>query len=218
MDNILPYVFLSGLAVAAIGLVGLMAAGFQERWAWGLGIVAFPPAGLVFALRHPRRSAWPASVMALGLALVAAPILYNRLVPIDLGPRERVVDGEVHLTLTGWDRKDYSILGRMPDVVVLQMANPDVDDAALRHVAGMSRLRELDLDGTAITDEGLRSLSGLERLESLRLRNTAISDAGFREVLAPMASLKRLDLTGTRVGRDSVREWREAKPGRRALQ
>lgn len=217
MDPYLPYVLLIGLAVMAMGVVALTAAAFQEAFPWGLGVLAFPPLGILFAVKHPRRSAWPATILAIGIMLVATPILYNRLVPIDLGPREKVVDGEVHLTLTGWDRQDYSLIQRKPDVVVLQMANPDVNDTTLRYLAGLNRLRELDLNGTNVTDEGLKPLSELAHLESLRLRGTAVSDSGFRETLSQIDTLKQLDLRETKVSPDRVRSWREAKPGRRAL-
>ena len=42
-----------------------------------------------------------------------------------------MVDGQQHLTLTGSDRKDYSVLKLKQDVAVLQMANPDVTDQSL---------------------------------------------------------------------------------------
>ena len=51
------------------------------------------------------------------LCLIAAvPAIYILCVRLDLGPREKLVDGQRHLTLTGWDRKDYSILKLIPDV------------------------------------------------------------------------------------------------------
>lgn len=34
--------------------------------------------------------------------------------------------------MTGWDRQDYGVLNGLKDVVVLQMANPDVSDETLR--------------------------------------------------------------------------------------
>lgn len=217
MDSYLPYILLVGLAITAMGFVALIAAAFQESLLWGLGVLAFPPSGAVFVVKHPGRSTWPTAVLALGIMLVATPILYNRLIPIDLGPREKKVDGEVHLTLTGWDRQDYALIRRKPEVVVLQMANPDVDDQTLRLLPGLNRLRELDLNGSKVTDEGLKSLAQLERLESLKLRGTAVSDQGFRETLNRIDTLKQLDLRGTKVSPEQVKSWREARPGRRAL-
>ena len=78
-------------------------------------------------------------------------------VRVDLGPRDKNVDGERHVTLTGWDRGDYSVLRLMPDVSVLQMANADVTDDVLEGLRGMKNLHELDLNGTQVTDAGLGS-------------------------------------------------------------
>ena len=102
--------------------------------------------------------------------------------PIDLGPREKIVDGQRHITLTGWDRKDYGFLGSKRDVVVLQMANPDVTDQTLEHLKGMNRLKELDLNNTQVTDAGLKVLSDLPALATLRLKNTKVTDQGFQDV------------------------------------
>ncbi len=71
------------------------------------------------------------------LLVAATPALYTLFVPLDLGAPREVVDGQRHLTLTGWDRKDYSILKLKPDVVVLQMANPDVTDQSLESLQEM---------------------------------------------------------------------------------
>ena len=145
------------------------------------------------------------------------PPLYRLMVPIDLGPRETVVDGQRHITLTGWDRKDYALLGSKHDVAVLQMANPDVTDQTLEHLKGMNRLEELDLNNTQVTDSGLKILRDLPALASLRLKNTKVTDQGFQESLAGKATLMQLDLRGTQVSRDAVQAWRKAKEGRRAM-
>ena len=85
--------------------------------------------GFIFAGRHPRRE--PVLVLLIVSLLVATiPALYTLFVPLDLGPREKLVNGEHHLTLTGWDRKDTPSSSSSPPVV-LQMANPDVTDQSL---------------------------------------------------------------------------------------
>lgn len=208
---------LAGFALMAIGWLWIAARAFRESAWWGAGILAFPPLAPAYVLKKGRPVWLPATVLAIGVALTATPPLYTRLVPIDLGPRERVVDGERHLTLTGWDRQDYGFLGSKSDAVVLQMANPDVDDAVVARLKGFDRLRELDLGGTKVTDEGLKVLRDLPSLTSLRLGNTRITDAGFRESLAGKESLTRLDLSGTAVADETVADWRAAKPGRRAM-
>jgi hypothetical protein len=218
MENIFPYVFLGGLAVALLGFLTLVVVAFRVRWWWGVSSFVFPPMAFVFAFQYFKKSWIPLATIFLGLAVASFPPLYTRLMPVDLGPREKIVEGETHVTLTGWDRKDYSFLRRKPEIVVLQMANPDVNDATLDDLKEMTRLRELDLNDAGVTDAGLAVLAGLPALESLRLRNTKVSDKGFAGSLAPRDGLKQLDLRGTGVSREAVQSWKDAKAGRRALQ
>jgi hypothetical protein len=135
---------------------------------------------------------------------------------LDLGERDKIVDGERHLTLTGWNKSDYSVLSLRPDTVVLQMANPDVTDATLDYLQSMTRLRELDLNDTKITDAGLAKLAD-KPLVVLRLRGTGVTDAGFREHLLNREPLNELDVRDTAVEPGTFREWRSAKPGRRGF-
>lgn len=212
------------LAAAVLGLtawVWLLVVAFRKHRGWGVALL-FPPTavliGPVFVLTHLKRSIGPVVLFVLGL-LAAAPygwILYTRE-SIDLGPRETLVEGERHITLTGWDREDYSLLRSRPDVVVLQMANPDVTDETLTYLTGMKKLRELDLDDTRITDEGLALLARLPALRSIRLAGTAITDDGFRKHLADKDTLRELDLRRTRVASKTVRDWKARGTDRKAL-
>ena len=128
-----------------------------------------------------------------------------------------MVEGEKHLTLTGSDAKEAPDLQKKQDVAVLQMANPDVTDRSLEELKGMKVLRDLDLNGTQVTDAGLEILKDLPALAALRLARTKITDAGFRSALLGKDSLMQLDLRGTKVSDETVRAWRDAKPGRRVL-
>jgi Leucine-rich repeat (LRR) protein len=195
MESYALYINLAGLAVIAVGCFGL----------------------IVRALRHGRKGPVPLALIGLGVVITGLPPAYRLLVPIDLGPREKIVDGQRHITLTGWDRKDYAFLGSKHDVVVLQMANSDVTDQTLEHLKGMNALKELDLNNTQVTDAGLIVLRDLPALSSLRLKNTRITDQGFQEALARKESLTQLDLTGTRVSRETAQAWHKAKDGRRVM-
>jgi hypothetical protein len=206
-----------GLAVALSAWVWLIVRAFQTRRTWGFASLAIPPVGLVFAGRHPRKGILPLGVLALSLLIAAIPALYIHFVKLDLKARDKLVNGQRHLTLTGWDRKDYSLLRLNPDVVVLQMANPDVTDETLEAVREMKGLQELDLNDTQITDGGLGVLKSLPALSALRLARTKITDQGFHDTLFAKDSLMMLDLSGTGVSRQTVQAWRNAKPGRRAL-
>jgi hypothetical protein len=160
---------------------------------------------------------WPAVLVAVGIVGLTLPAAVTRFAPIDLGKHESRVDGERHVTLTGWDRKDYSILARMPDVVVLQMANPDVTDQTLGYLAELKSLRELDVAGSQITDAGLAKLTGLSKLQKLIVSRTKVTDSGLGPLLEKLPELKQLDARETGVTPTVLRPWLKAKAGRRAL-
>jgi hypothetical protein len=218
MEKTVLYLYLGGIGVAAFGYLWLLIEAFRRRVYWGIAVFLIPPTALAFLFVHWRRALGPVAVSILGLAVmaVAAGISASGLA-FDLGPLERTVDGEQHITLTGWDRTDYSVLRAKPDVVVLQMANADVTDNTLHYLIEMHKLRELDLNDTQVTDQGLVILKELPSLQSLKLKNTKITDRGFRDNLADKESLQQLDLRGTQVSRESVNAWRDAKSGRRAM-
>ena len=139
----------------------------------------------------------PALLILLSLLMTGLPIVVNSaLIRVtSLGPLEKIVAGERHITLTGWDRQDYSVIANRTDTIVLQMANADVKDETLRYLPGLKQ----------------------PNLRDLRLARTKITDDGFRQYLLGKESLMNLDLTGTGVGSKTVREWKAANPERKAL-
>jgi hypothetical protein len=211
------YMQVGGVALALLAWIWLLVRAFKQDRRWGLGALVFPPVGAIFAGRHPRRGGIPFAVFLICVVLAAIPALYTLYVPLNLGAREKVVEGEKHLTLTGSDSKEAPDLQKKQDVAVLQMANPDVTDRSLEELKGMKVLRDLDLSGTQVTDTGLEILKDLPALAALRLARTKITDAGFRSALFGKDSLMMLDLRNTQVSNETVQEWRDAKPGRRVL-
>jgi hypothetical protein len=197
MESYALYIELAGLVAIGLGFTWFLVRAFRRR-----------------SIRQKLR---PLGLVAIGFLVLAFPPTYSLLVPIDLGPRETIVNGQRHITLTGWDRRDYSFLGSKRDVIVLQMANPDVTDQTLERLQVMEKLQELDLDNSQVTDAGLKSLKDLPALSTLHLKNTKITDQGFRDTLATKESLVRIDLTGTQVSEDTVRSWLNARKGRRAM-
>ena len=119
---------------------------FQTDWKWGVAFILFPPvAPLIFLVKHFKKAQVPVRVCLAGIVLAGAPAIYSRLVPIDLGEREQTVNGELHLTLTGWDKSDYSVIEHKANATVIQMANEDVTDEAMNHVSAATNLTELDI-------------------------------------------------------------------------
>lgn len=213
------FILVAGLLMLGIGWIGLIVRAFRQSKVWGWGVLLLPPLGLVFMLVNFKEVRRPTALIFLGLLVSVGVLLVSRYshLFIDLGPWEKQVNGELHLTLTGWDRKDYVLLKAKSAAVVLQMANPDVTDATLDFIVPMEGLRELDLNDTQLTDAGLAKLQGLKKLEALRLRGTRVTDAGFKTFLAAAPSLKELDVRGTAISPETIKEWKAGAAGRRAL-
>jgi hypothetical protein len=218
MEQYALYLLLAAAALFAVGFLWLVVAAFRVRLGWGLGLLILPPLAVFFIPRYWKQSRGPLTLALLAGVLAAGTYglaYYERIA--DLGPRERVIEGERHITLTGWDGTDYAILKQKPDTVVLQIANVDVTDATLENLRGMGRLRELDLNNSTISDEGLALLAALPALQELRLARTGITDEGFQKHLAGKESLRMVDLTDTPVKGKTKRDWRKAQPGREYL-
>jgi hypothetical protein len=212
------YILAIGFALTVIGYCWLLVRAFKTRLLWGLGTLLFPPLMLIFLLCHlPAHLRRPLLLMLLGGIVIATPygMSYYERYFIPLGPHERIVDGELRITLTGLQGYDYASLQARRDMAVLQMANDDVDDRTLEYLKGMERLHTLDLNGTRVTDVGLATLAGLPALRELRLARTKITDEGFQKHLASKESLLKLDLTGTEVKGKTKRAWKNVRPQER---
>ncbi|NBO91621.1 MAG: hypothetical protein EBV06_04805 [Planctomycetia bacterium] len=235
-EKYLIYFVIAGGVLNLLAAIWCIARAFSKGIGWGL-LALIPPFYLLWAFRGPPRSekgdfrekgvAAPASsrnrpagqrqygpaplaLTLIGLILIAGTITLNKYHAAnpDLGPYEQNVAGRLHLTITGWNRNDYTVLQRKKSAVVLQMANKDVTNDTLAHVVGMNLLEELDLNDTQITDEGLALLAGLPHLKIVRLARTAITDEGFQKYLAPLPSLKEVTLTKTAVRSKTLRDWK----------
>jgi hypothetical protein len=192
-------------ALFIFGGLALLAASLLWGGFRGLGVVVRrKPLGRLIA---------PLALAGIGLVVGATPFVAQRayLAVVGLGERERVIDGERALNLTGWDRDGYEILATKPDVAILEMGNADVTDATLELLESLPELRELTLNDTAITDAGLATLAGLPRLESLRIARTKVTPEGVRRFLdAPPPRLKQIDVSGNDVPAAILRRWKNA--------
>jgi len=208
------YVIALGAILGVVGYIWLVVRAFRFWWLWGVGLILFPPAALFFIWRHFGKAVAPVCTLLLAGAVVGTPYAVNyyeqHFVP--LKPYEQVVDGELRITLTGLKDFDYATLKQKPQIVVLQMANADVDDRTLEHLKGLDHLTELDLSGTQITDEGLAIVAALPQLKTLRIARTKVTDDGFHKHLFAKESLVHLDLTGTEVKGKTKRDWKKQKP------
>lgn len=181
----------------------------------GLFVLGLRGLRVLFGTAPARRLLVPLALCGAGLVIGAAPIAAQRvwLAVVGLGPRERVVEGRVAITLTGWDRTDYSFLRGRPDVEILELSNPDVTDETLDILRDLPRLRELSLDDSQVSDAGLDRLRTFPALVSLRLARTKITAGGVEAFLqAPPPHLEQLDVSGNGIPAAPLRAWKNAAP------
>jgi hypothetical protein len=65
-----------------------------------------------------------------------------------------------------------------------------ITDSGLFHLRGLSRLRWLCLDQTAVTDRGLLQLVRLRNLETLSVERTRVTAAGAAELQRALPRLR----------------------------
>lgn len=209
------FVLAGAVVCLLLGYVWLLLRAARLSAWWLVALVLFPPSALLLMLRRFDQVQGPTVLVVCGAFVLTAVFAANVLLThhLDLGPRERMVDGQLHITLTGWDQSadDYAVLAAKTQTVVLQMANPDVTDDTLEYLEGYQLLEELDLNDTQITDAGLAQLSRLPRLRVLRLRGTRITDEGFRTHLLDKETLFELDVRDTAVASKTLRQWKNQR-------
>lgn len=190
--------------------VGLIAATVGLFWLLGRGLA------VLFGKRQARQLLVPLALLGGGLVVGALPFAYQHvyLRIVGLGERERVLDGERALNLTGWDRDGYGIIAQRPDLAILEMGNPDVTDQTLELLVGLPNLKELTLNDSGVTDVGLATLAQLPALETLRLARTKVTPEGLRRFLdAPPQRLSQIDVSGNGIPTTILRRWKNAAGG-----
>lgn len=69
-------------------------------------------------------------------------------------------------------------------LIWLQAAREDLNDAHLRDIGRLSALTRLDLSHSCISDTGLTALAGLDQLRWVNLGHTPVTDKGLRAITA----------------------------------
>lgn len=207
------FIILPALALAAIAHVWMIIQAFRAGVLWGLAVLFIPPVVLLFIPFQWKKARGPLALFMFACVVYAVGLVVAAL-PVSRDERVKMVDGEKHVTLTRAKADYVAVLKKHPDVVVLQMAECDVDDETLQVIGGLSKLRELDLNSNPITDDGLAHLAGLADLEILRLNQTKITDEGFEKHVATLPKLKEVNVRLTEVKSATARAW--VKKGKEA--
>ncbi len=205
-----------GAVLLLVGILWLIRNAYRTRRWLGvlIALTMFLGTPLIFGLIRFRQNLRPLILVLAGLIIGAIPFAAEQAYEFvfGLGERERVINGERYLTLTGWDRKDYgTVLSRKKDVAVLEMGNPDVTDETLTLLSELPQLKELTLNDTMVTDAGLEKLKNLPALESLRLARTKVTKEGIAAFLAePPPKLRDIDVSGNSLPASALRKWKNA--------
>ena len=130
-------------------------------------------------------------------AEVAAVNLINRIG----GKITVVADRAVAIYLDG-NRKltdqHLEIISKLPHVKVFDLSGTWITDAGVAHLARMSSLTLLNLNGTETSDIGLRVVTNMPDLRALLANRTQITDAAMDHVQT-LSKLEGLDISDTRV-------------------
>jgi uncharacterized protein (TIGR02996 family) len=100
---------------------------------------------------------------------------------------------ELRLSARGLTAAGYQSLATLAKLEVLELRK--ADDATVRHLAPLQRLRRLDLSGTKVTSRGLEQFPLLTHLE---LDSTQLDDESFASIAA-LPRLRRLAVGCTRI-------------------
>jgi WD40 repeat protein len=127
--------------------------------------------------------------------------MLSRLTDKGLTPLGRL-NNLVALELSGLEINDAGLahLGKLPGLERLSLVQmPQIGDRGMSHLAKLNTLKELTLQGTGVGDDGLSRLSRLPGLTSIVLRdNGRITDAGLGH-LAELSTLEWIGLHCTDV-------------------
>jgi len=63
----------------------------------------------------------------------------------------------------------------------------DVSDKGLEHLAGLSNMEELYLNGTNVTDSGIEHIVRLKSLKHLDISGTGVTDEGLKALQQKLA-------------------------------
>ena len=95
----------------------------------------------------------------------------------------------------------------LPCIVGVRLSGPEVTDAEIENLEGLTELRSLILANTQVTDAGLKYLEGLTQIRQLSFYNTPITGVGL-EILGGLPQLDSLYFNQAAVTDDGLKHIR----------
>ncbi|MBK8101423.1 MAG: hypothetical protein IPK26_30440 [Planctomycetes bacterium] len=121
---------------------------------------------------------------------------------------------EVHFTGHEDSTGDQAVAALLPlhqHIAILRLGRTQITDAACAHLGRLGNLVQLDLRETAVGDAGVQQLAACKNLASLNLFGTRVGNAGVA-ALAALPQLQQLYLWQTEVAAATVQELRSKLP------
>ena len=116
-----------------------------------------------------------------------------RIAPVSLHPG----DGLILRTIDAGAKFNDAGLAQLapfaPYIVDAELGRTGVTDACFTTLAKFTHLRELHLEGTAVTGSGVQQLSGLAELSYVNLTETKVTPAAAAQIGAMKAGMKSLE-------------------------
>jgi len=103
-------------------------------------------------------------------------------------------------------------LKELPALTALTVMSPAVTDAGLDQVKELKNLTMLFLTGSKVGDPGIERIKELPNLQVLALSRTEVTDAGL-DALKDVKTLKSVYVIGAKVSAEAVEKLKAAVPG-----
>ena len=150
---------------------------------------------VVFLTSIEARAKQPADVES-GIAAITK--LGGKVFYQDNDPNKNVIKVSLRrIRLTNDDLVHLAPLTTTQEII-LNGFKYEIDDAGLKHLAGLKDLKKLWLLNTQIKGPGLKHLVELKKLRTLWLSDTDLTDAGLRHI-GKMPNLRALRIDRTEV-------------------
>lgn len=110
---------------------------------------------------------------------------------------------------TGITDRSMKLISELPMLTQLRATGSDFSNETLQLLSKRKELRHLDLSGESrIDDQGLPYLSGMSRLKELGLEGSQISDAGLKS-FEQLSSLRKLQVGDTKITWRGADRWKK---------
>lgn len=117
----------------------------------------------------------------------------------------------LYLTGTGICSSDIEFLSSCSHIEKLVFGGTKVDDDCLLVISKLRRLRALYFFGEKVSDKGALEISKCRLLEELSVERTQMGDAGIRNILDRCSKLRSVNVGGTGIGNESMRNANKLK-------